>query len=241
MSGGGSSGGGNSKTTNTPWAAQQPYLKDIFANAASQFETSKGAALPNTQVDPNANIEAGWQGSLDYANTAGQDLTGTATKGFGDLIGTLDVANSPLVQNQIGQANRQVTEDFNRNIMPTIGVDALTAGQYGGSRQGVAEGMAASNAQNIMADQATDIMSDAFKTGSQNAQFAVSQAPSIWSMGNMPSSVQGAVGQDQSAWEQAQLDNQLAQWYFGQQNPWDMLSQYQGLVTGGFGGQTQAT
>lgn len=240
MSGGGGGGGGNSNTKNAPWEGQQPFLRDMFSAASSQFETSKGSSLPASQVDPNANIRAGWQGVQDFSRAGGQDIADKAVGGFGDLLGTLDVANSPLVQDQITQSNRQVSDDFNRNIMPAISTDALTAGQFGGTRQGVAEGVAASGAANAMSDAATDIMADAFRTGSQNAQFAVSQAPSIWNTGNLQSTTQGAVGQDQAAWEQAQLDDRMAQWFWGQQRPWDNLSNYQGLITGNFGGQATA-
>ena len=45
-----------------------------------------------------------------------------------------------------------LTEDLTRNILPSISSGAVSAGQAGSSRQGIAEGLALSNAQNRLAE-----------------------------------------------------------------------------------------
>lgn len=51
-----------------------------------------------------------------------------------------------------GVSKNLLTEDLTRNILPGISMDAVGAGQSGSSRQGIAEGIAATNAQNRLAE-----------------------------------------------------------------------------------------
>lgn len=54
--------------------------------------------------------------------------------------------SNPLLDKNVGLALEQASTDLSRNLLPQIGRDAQSAGQYGGSRQGIAEGIALSDA-----------------------------------------------------------------------------------------------
>ncbi len=232
--------GGSDKHKSTsaqPWQMQQPYLQDIMATGHNLYQQQSDiGAMPSRQIDPNSNITQGWQGTIDYANSVGKGVTGQTQQGWGTLLSSMDVANNPLVQAQIAQTNKQVADDFKLNIMPSIQSDAFGMGQTGSSRQGVAEGLAAKGAVDAMTKGAVGIMDNAYRTGSQNVQSAMTFAPQMYGMGNMQANTIGQVGQNQAAWEQAALDDKYNQWMYQQNRPWELASMYQGLVTGNYGG-----
>ncbi len=114
------------------------------------------------------------QGGLDPTNALSSLLGGTP--------------NNPYLDRQANAITGMMTRNLNENVMPDIRSGAIAAGQYGGSRQGIAEGLAASrmnqdlapalanlyggayeNAQQRMAGAATGINEQAANFASQNA------------------------------------------------------------------------
>jgi len=68
--------------------------------------------------------------------------TGTSGGGYGGGGGTSGTgygAQNPYLLPMMQSITDQVTSNFNRNVMPQIGSQAMAAGGYGGSRQGVIE------------------------------------------------------------------------------------------------------
>ena len=76
-------------------------------------------------------------------------------------------SGNPELQAVIEQTQGDITRNLERNILPAIGSAAAGLGQRGGSRQGVAEGIAAGEAQRLGADAATDLRFQDF--GNQGA------------------------------------------------------------------------
>jgi hypothetical protein len=71
---------------------------------------------------------------------------------------------NPYTQ-QMGQdITRQVTNNLQRNILPGIGRGAVAAGGYGGSRQGIAEGLAIGETNNNLAGQLANLYGNQFNT-----------------------------------------------------------------------------
>jgi len=81
----------------------------------------------------------------------------------------------PMPQGQPGQQNpymqqmgdnitRQVTNNLQRNILPGIGRGAVAAGGYGGSRQGIAEGLAIGETNNNLSGQLANLYGNQFNT-----------------------------------------------------------------------------
>lgn len=80
------------------------------------------------------------------------------------LSGNVDTsALDPVLAN----ANRRLGEQFNEQVLPGIRGGAMAAGQYGGSRQGVAEGLAARGLGYAMGDMAANMYNNAFNTAQQ--------------------------------------------------------------------------
>lgn len=240
MSGGGNEAPAPVGSTTTANPAQQKQIDNLMGRAGEQYESAAAApgAAPPSFAGPNDNIQGGWEGMQDYASGGGSGVSDAAQSGWGDLLNSMDVANNQQVQDQITQSNTQIADQFNQQVMPGISNNAVGAGQFGSSRQGIAEGQAASGAADAMASNATNIMSNAYETGSRNVQSAVNNAGNMWDLGARESMTQGQIGQDQAGWEQARLDDASQRWQSEQNRPWELLSMYQGLIQGNYGGVT---
>ncbi len=73
--------------------------------------------------------------------------------------------NNPYLDQMYGQASRRMGQAFNENVLPGIGQQAQAAGQYGGSRQGIAEGIAARGQSDALGDLANNMYGNAYNQG----------------------------------------------------------------------------
>jgi hypothetical protein len=65
---------------------------------------------------------------------------------------------NPALVSQIGNLGQQYAQQFQRNVLPAIDSRAIMAGGYGGSKQGIAEGIAAGDSMNGFIRSATDLL-----------------------------------------------------------------------------------
>jgi hypothetical protein len=126
------------------WEPQQSYLQDVYSRA-------QGAA---NAYDPSQGYYGAdrWQGALDQ----GMGQLGQAAQGFAGGYGALGNAQgtyNETLQNLRRFQNfgtdpmmdvyaRQAGQMFNEQIMPGLKGDAMVGGGLGGSRAGIAQGLA---------------------------------------------------------------------------------------------------
>jgi hypothetical protein len=80
------------------------------------------------------------------------------------LTGQVDTSSlNPVVQN----AFRRMGESFNEQALPNIRGAAVASGQYGSSRQGIAEGLAARDLANSMGDLSSNLYNQAYNQAQQ--------------------------------------------------------------------------
>ena len=137
----------------------------------------------------------------DLANQVAQQQAA-----FTGLLGAGDI-NNPLVQRQIADLADVVGEQFNRTILPGISQGATGAGQFGSSRQGIAEGLAAGEAANAISRGATQ----ALLGGQQVALQAQGLAPQSIGLGLLPTQVQQDIGTQRTLRSQAELEDRIQQ------------------------------
>jgi hypothetical protein len=116
---------GTSTTTQTPWAAQQPYLLDLFAKAKLANETAGTDLSPLQQ---QAMTQAGQTNPLQApaTETMRQAITGQLRN---PTLGQ----NNPYLQETIDNANA----DVSRAMLPAINAANRASGSFGNS--GVAD------------------------------------------------------------------------------------------------------
>jgi len=102
----------------------------------------------------------------------GQGVFDTALSGFDRLM-------NPGVNPQLGAYSGEVQRNLTDNLLPTIGGQSQGFGQFGGSRQGVAEGVAVGQANQDITNMASNLYSQDMDRMLQ----AGSMAPGLANMG----------------------------------------------------------
>ena len=83
--------------------------------------------------------------------------------------------DNPYLDQQAAAITGQLTRNLNENVMPGLRSEALASGQYGGSRQGIAEGLAASRLNQDLAPALTNLYGTAFENAQQRKFGTASQ------------------------------------------------------------------
>lgn len=106
-------------------------------------------SAPQTNLQQARNA----QGQLNPTQAIQQLLSGTP--------------NNPYLDKQAAAITGQLTRNLQENVMPGIRSEALASGQYGGSRQGIAEGLAASRMNQDLAPALTGLYGSAYENAQQ--------------------------------------------------------------------------
>ncbi len=216
-------GSGTQATTNEPWVAQQPYLRELFAEAQRLYGSGELADVQG--FDPLELL--GQQGTLNAAQTQLPQLATQATGAYNTLLNAPNVASNPVLQQYIQAALRPLEQSLTQNILPGIRGEAGTTGNVGGSRQGIAEGLALQEFTRQGADVSTRIMQDAYARGLQAALGALGQTQNVFGAALAPSAAVGAVGAERRTLGQAQADA-----------PFTAAQRYLSLISDNYGGTT---
>lgn len=113
----------------------------MSGNSAPQM-TSAAASIPSYAVGNK--VQAPTQNGLDLTGSYQNLLSG------GDTTALNNSMNAAVNATNAGYNTNltNLTNTLQRNVLPGIGQNAVLAGQYGGSRQGVAQGLAISDYTN---------------------------------------------------------------------------------------------
>lgn len=75
--------------------------------------------------------------------------------------------DNPYLDQQAAAITGQLSRNLDENVMPGLRSEALASGQYGGSRQGIAEGLAVSRLNQDLAPALTNLYGTAFENAQQ--------------------------------------------------------------------------
>lgn len=184
---------------------------------------------------------------------AGQDPTQNNINAAGQY------ANNPYMDGMVNSALTDAQRQLTESTLPSIDRDAAATGNLNSSRAGVASGIAQRGFQETAANTSANLRGQAYQSGiSQAQQDTANQIGALSSAGQLGNSQfgQGLYGIGNSsnilntgvnaatgasagvtANNQAPLDNALAQSQYSQNNPWQMLQNYYGIVGGNNWGQ----
>ena len=168
------------------WEHAQPHVRDIMAKS--------GALQRMGGFDPGPNLlhTLGRKNLLGYAEGLLPSQVAAAQASWQrGLSPMLD----PMVGAMIGMGQRNLLDQYARNILPRIATEAQATGGYGGSRQGVAQGIAAEGLLRSMQDYQTRMLSDAYAKSLAQQRAAWGAAPSMLQLGFMPAQAQMRMGE----------------------------------------------
>lgn len=174
---------GETAGTYIPWirsaVGQYPYL------TASQ---NKQLSDISTGVNPASRALLGQTGNDPAMNRYLSALQNMSDIGYGNIAtnknpalttlrGMMAGGINPNLKGMVGAASNVLTDELRRNILPSINQSGNAANPYGGggSRQGIAEGLALSDANRQLSDFATNLYGQAYDAD-QARRIAASQA-----------------------------------------------------------------
>jgi hypothetical protein len=132
-----------------------PGIEKFAANAPQRYQGQ-------TVVGFDPNQTAGQQMALGAAG--GQDQLAQAgadnSKWWLDPA-RLDVNNDPYVRSAIDASTRPITQQLLEQALPNLRSGSIASGGFGGSRQGIAEGLATGRAAQAVGDTASKVAEDA--------------------------------------------------------------------------------
>jgi len=246
---GGSSGGGGTSTTTQkadPWSGIQPYLKDVYGEAQDLYQGFTPSMYPGQTYAPQNELQEMSQQALLGSIPQTQDMTNSAYQSamFG-LGPALYAESNPYLQSYMEAAVRPVTSQLLNQALPSIRSGATQAGQYGSSRQGIAEGLAIQGATRTAADIASQMASQGYESGLRQMNIAQAFLPQLMQMTQMPGEILGYVGGQQEGRAQQAIDEAVGRHEYEQGLPYSKLSEYvstlAGFPVGGFGSSTSST
>lgn len=230
-------GGGtpsNTTQTVTPWAGVQPYLLEAFQGLA---ETPTPEYFPGSTVAPqSATTQAGVQQLTNAAGTQqqmGQDVASGMSFTLNDM---LNPATNKYLQQYAEAAIKPIFDKLNTSTISGIDDAAIQSGQFGGTAMRNLRSDAIDKASQAAMDTTAGMYSNAYQTALDNYTKTLLGAPSMMSAATMPAQTTLAAGGITDAYNQANINEQIARWNFGQSAEMDTLLQklnaYMGLPTG---------
>ncbi len=245
---GGGGGGGGGTQTSTTVATQElsseqrellglvvPEAKAFQERGIENFPGQKVAQLNPTEIQAQQQL-------LGPATDASNQVVSNAMEFQKFAQGAaLFPETNPALQSNIEGAIRPLFENFQTSVLPSIRSEAVQAGQLGGSRQGIAEGIATRSLANASGDIASTMANQAFQTGSDNALRAQLFSPELAGLPFGAPQVAGQVGAQQRAQEQTNIDEAVAAHTFEQLNEFQVAEAIAQLAFGIGGGTSTAT
>lgn len=213
-------------------------LPGVRQFAASVPQRYQGATVAG--FDPSQS--AGQEQALGAAGTVGQlGGSGANTSNYWLSPSALDVNNNPAIQDAIGAATRPVYEQLSRYGLPNVRSEALSSGNFGGSRQGIAEGLAMASANQTAGDISSRIASDAYGQNVKAQLAALGLLPQTQQAQLAQATTTSGVGDVRQQQAQRLIDEQVAGYNYDQYAPFLQSKEIMSLLQGIPGGSTVST
>lgn len=240
----GALGGGGSQqnvtSTTAPWQEQQPYLTDLFGGASDWMGNADQRQFFPGQTyagfDPLQT--SGQEAALGYGAGGLSDIAGQTQTGLGQMLSA--TPNMDVWGPVMESAMTRPIQAFTEQVLPAIRSGANQAGQYGSSRQGIAEGLGMDRLGQTLSDTQGRLAQAAAGEALTDRRMGMQMAPNVAQLGMAPSQLQQGIGGMRQGMEQMGISEDMARHDYGRDQQLSDLQAYQGMITGQYGGtQTQ--
>jgi len=212
-----------------PWAEQAPYLTELFAQARQQLQQPIPSYVPTSATTQQAQ-ETAKRFAVETAPQTGEAARAAWQAG----LAAPDVMRNPALAAAIQGAIRPLEQQFAERTLPAIRGEATAGGQYGGSRQGIAEGLAARGLTEATGDITADMLSRAYESGLRTQMQALGLTPTVQTAQLVPADILSQIGGQETA------EARAAALYPYQQEA-AQLQAFQNLISGQYGGTVTGT
>lgn len=212
-----------------------PGVTQFAANVPKRYQGSTVAGFDPSQT-------AGQEGALASAGTqTGLARSGAGTSQYWTSPQALDVNNNPAVQGMLDRNRREVERSLLETALPTIRSGAEMTGNFGSSRQGIAEGVASGRASQALADANATTLSKAYSENVDAQLKALGLLPSTINTQTSGDLTTSAVGDTRQGMAQRLLDEQVGNFNYDQLAPFLQSKEIMSLLSGIPGGSTTST
>lgn len=229
-----SGGGSQSQTTRVELSPQQkelfglamPWLRGFSRNPPTLPEGSGVAGFNPLQTKG----QAGVLGSVgDMGQTVRSAAAGNRFLTSGDV---LSPDSNPHLRGYMDAAARPIVDNLMENILPTVRGGAATTGNYGSTRQGVAEGISTGKALSQVGDVSSRIASEGYGQGLDAMTKGIGLSGQVAQNLALPGMAVSGVGDVRQNMEQRLLDDQRYRSMYPQLLPLMMGQQLASIASG---------
>lgn len=243
-----SSGGGQqTSSTKVEYSPYEQAARDQIAFDAnrifqSSMTSNNGNYTGAKPVGPSLDTKNAWGYDKWAAQSAMQGAQG-AQGANNELLQATDVTNNPALEGAMTAATRPLIDQFQNagGPMSTIRNNSVATGGYGGSRQGIAEGLAMQGLQNKVGDIRQTMMSEAYGQGLDAQGQAVKNQAMVNMMMSQPGEILGRAGAQQEGYQQTQENYNAAARDYAKNYQWEPLQNFANIIYGGSNGTTSTT
>lgn len=152
-----------------------PYFQNLVSQGQGSMGTLQQAQSPWT--NPVLGMGYGQMGNIDsYMRDTlqGGNSYNPQNANAGQVLANYQQMQGPMSGNPyldaaVDAAQKRTAQNFNEQVMPQISMSSVANNAFGGSRQGIAEGLAADRLQQQMGDIATQMYTGAYESGQNRA------------------------------------------------------------------------
>ena len=149
-------GGGSKSSGSSVWKPQTDFLEGVYDSARDTYGDNSGQLFGSQFQQP----------TFDAFNNLSQG--GYQIPGLEENLMSFGDNQNQYLDASIDSGLNKITENLQRNIMPSINLGAAMNGTSGGSRQGVAQGIAMGDANQDATDFVSGMYSDNFQNTMSN-------------------------------------------------------------------------
>lgn len=240
-----SSGGSTPQTQSTTYqlSPEQRQLMDLAMPGVTNFAASVPKRYQGSTIAGFDPLQvAGQEGAVGSAGVQ-TDLarSGANTSNFWMSDAPWQPQNNPALQGSIDAATRPITQALTEQALPAIRDSAEKTGNFGSSRQGIAEGLATGRASQAIGDATSKIVNDNYSTNVDAQLKALGLLPQTAGAQTTGDLTTSAVGDTRQALAQALLGEQVGNFNYDQLAPFLQSKEILSLLSGLPGGTTTST
>jgi hypothetical protein len=242
-----------SKSSPAPQVVQTPQSSTTTQQLSPEQQEILNLAMPGirnfaattperwnspTVLGFNPTQEQGQNMVLGAASGNMQNVANTAAGANQFLMGDIwNPASNPHLQGAIDATLRPITEKYQQVVQPAIRDNFAAAGQqFGGSRQNIAQGMAARDYMRNIGDATSKLVQDQYGNNLNAMVKALALSPQTSQMQLGPGLATSAVGDVEQQLGQQKLDSAVAGYNYDQMAPYlqtrELLAMLQGVPGG---------
>lgn len=231
------------QTTTQVLSPEQQQLMQLAMPGVKSFAATVPERYQGSQVAPfNANQTTGQGQVLDSASTIGSLASSGADANKFYTSGSIwDPTANPNLQGAVDAAVRPINQQLTQTTLPAIRNEAVTTGNFGGSRQGIAEGLATQGASQAAGDTAAKVVQSQYATNVDAQLKAMGLLPTVQGAQTTQGTTTSGVGDVQQAMSQALLNQDVNAFNYDQMAPFLQSKEILSLLQGLPGGSTVST